>query len=253
MVHKTFEETLEFHNGMIREKRKYITNELPEIQSELESLQRHLKLELSREKSLSEGLKASGVMDDFQDIVVKLNQSYENKGAIEEQKRLWESSIDKLKLINWDIKEIDEGIVSLDNTIQQRVSEFNKFFSKLSDELYGEKYVLSADKSNKGYELNISTLFGNPGTGKKKGEMAAFDLSYIQFADYLGIECLHFVLQDQIENIHDNQINNILTQFVENHNCQYVLPVLRDKLPDDIDVSKFEILSLSQDDKLFKI
>ena len=253
LVHKTFEETLEFHNGMIREKRKYITNELPEIQSELESLQRHLKLELSREKSLSEGLKASGVMDDFQDIVVKLNQSYENKGAIEEQKRLWESSIDKLKLINWDIKEIDEGIVSLDNTIQQRVSEFNKFFSKLSDELYGEKYVLSADKSNKGYELNISTLFGNPGTGKKKGEMAAFDLSYIQFADYLGIECLHFVLQDQIENIHDNQINNILTQFVENHNCQYVLPVLRDKLPDDIDVSKFEILSLSQDDKLFKI
>ena len=113
--------------------------------------------------------------------------------------------------------------------------------------------MLSADKSNKGYELNISTLFGNPGTGKKKGEMAAFDLSYIQFADYMGIECLHFILQDQIENIHDNQINNILTQFVENHNCQYVLPVLRDKLPVDIDISKFEILSLSQNEKLFKI
>ena len=252
-VQKTFDETLEFHNGMIREKQEYITNELPELESELESLQSSLKLELSKEKSLSESLKASGVMDDFQDIVVKLNNSYEVKGAIEEQKRLWESSIEKLNSINKDIRKIDEGIESLNETIQQSVTEFNKFFSNLSDELYGEKYVLSADKNNKGYELNISTLVGNPGTGKKKGEMAAFDLSYIQFADYMGIECLHFVLQDQIENIHDNQINYILTQFVEKNNCQYVLPVLRDKLPVDIDVSKFEILSLSQDEKLFKI
>lgn len=54
--------------------------------------------------------------------------------------------------------------------------------------------------------------------------MASFDLSYIKFADKKKIPCLHFVL-----------------------------PVLRDKLPSDIDVSKLEILSLSQDEKLFKI
>jgi len=83
--------------------------------------------------------------------------------------------------------------------------------------------------------------------------MAAFDLAYIQFADYMGIDCLHFVLQDQIENIHDNQINSILTDFVEKKNCQYILPVLRDKLPNNIDIPRFEVLSLSQDQKLFKI
>ena len=83
--------------------------------------------------------------------------------------------------------------------------------------------------------------------------MAAFDLAYIQFADASNIECLHFILQDQIENVHDNQISSLLTGIVNEVNCQYVLPVLRDKLPDDVDVEQYKILSLSQTDKLFKI
>jgi len=83
--------------------------------------------------------------------------------------------------------------------------------------------------------------------------MASFDLAYIKFADAMGIPCLHFILQDQIENVHSNQISNLLTEIVEEVNCQYVLPVLRDKLPRDLNVEQYEILSLSQNNKLFKI
>ena len=83
--------------------------------------------------------------------------------------------------------------------------------------------------------------------------MASFDLAYIKFADSIDLPCLHFVLQDQIENVHSNQITNLLTEIVSEVNCQYVLPVLRDKLPKDIDIASMEILSLSQDRKLFKI
>lgn len=252
-IQKTFEETLLFHNGMILEKKKYISKELPTLNAELSRLRTKLSDLLIEEKELTDTLHKSGAMEDFKRIILDLNQLYENKGAIEEQKRLWESSIEKLNTINNGLKKIDDGIDSLDNIIQRRVSEFNEHFSVISDRLYGEKFVLSADKNEKGYELNITTLIGNPGTGKKKGEMAAFDLAYIQFADKSGIECLHFVLQDQIENIHDNQITSIFTEIVEKTNCQYVLSVLRDKLPEDIDVSKYEILSLSQEEKLFKI
>ncbi len=99
----------------------------------------------------------------------------------------------------------------------------------------------------------IGNIEGNPGTGSKKSQMASFDLAYIKFADEINIPCLHFVLQDQIENVHANQITNLLTEIVGDVNCQYVLPVLRDKLPKDIDVSHFEILSLSQKDKLFRL
>jgi len=113
--------------------------------------------------------------------------------------------------------------------------------------------LLSADKVNDVYKFAIGNIEGNPGTGGKKSQMASFDLSYIKFADAKGVSCLHFILQDQIENVHSNQITNLLTEIVDDVNCQYVLPVLRDKLPRDIDIEHIEILSLSQDDKLFRI
>ena len=113
--------------------------------------------------------------------------------------------------------------------------------------------MLSADNSNGIYKFKIGNIEGNPGTGSKKSQMASFDLAYIKFADALDIPCLHFVLQDQIENVHSNQITNLLTEIVDEVNCQYVLPVLRDKLPNNINISQFEILSLSQENKLFKI
>ena len=91
------------------------------------------------------------------------------------------------------------------------------------------------------------------GKGKKKGQIAAFDLAYIKYAEEMELEYLHFILQDQIENVHDNQISLLLQNIVSKINCQYILTVLRDKLPSDIDADKYKIISLSQDDKLFKV
>lgn len=252
-LQKTFEETLDFHNGMIAEKRKFISSDLPEINQKLQKINVDLERSLSKEKTLSDSLIKSGKMEDLQDIIASLNISYEKKGSLEEQKRLWEKSNEVLENINKELIDIDEGIYSLDDKLQAKVAIFNKFFASLSEELYGEKFVLSADKNDKGYELNITSLFSNPGTGRKKGEMASFDLAYIQFADYTNINCLHFVLQDQIENTHDNQISSLFTDIIGNINCQYVLSVLKDKLPSDINVEDYEILTLSQKNKLFKI
>ena len=252
-IQKSFEETLTFHNQMIKEKVKFITQELPELEQKINSLKRQISDFLLQEKNLSEKLAKTNVVKELQETVSELNKLYELKGNLSEQKRLWESSTAKLKNIQKELKDIDEGIKSNDDLIQERVSEFNKYFSDISYSLYGERFVLSADKTERGYGLDISSIGGNLGTGKKKGQMAAFDLAYIQFADTLGIECLHFILQDQIENVHHNQITGILTEIANKINCQYVLPVLRDKLPDDIDVKQYEILSLSQDEKLFKL
>lgn len=252
-IQKSYEETLAFHNQMVKEKIRYITQELPELEIALNGIKRKISELLITEKNITARLVKTKVAEELQQIISELNRAYEKKGNLEELKRLWESSIDKVKSIEAELEEINKGIFSKDTLIQERVAEFNKYFSTISLRLYGEQFVLSTDKNDKGYELNISSLAGNLGTGKKKGQIAAFDLAYIQFADSLGIECLHFILQDQIENIHDNQISNLLTEIVSEINCQFVLPVLKDKLPNDIDVKQYEILTLSQSDKLFKI
>ncbi len=252
-LQKSFEDTVIFHNQMIREKIEYITKEIPTLESKLAATKREVSEFLAQEKKLALKLKKSGVVEELQRVVSDLNKAFEKKGTLEEQKRLWELSAEKLRVINDELKKINDGIDSKEDMIRERITEFNKYFSKMSSNLYGEHFVLSYDKDEKGYQLKISSLSGNLGTGKKKGQIAAFDLAYIQFADAQGIECLHFVLQDQIENVHDNQITSLLTEIVSGVNCQYILPVLRDKLPSDINVDQYEVISLSQSDKLFRL
>ena len=150
------------------------------------------------------------------------------------------------------MKKINDGISSKDIQIQSRITEFNKYFSVLSNELYGETYLLSTQTNDKGYELIVTNFEGNPSTGKKKGQIAAFDFAYIEFADKLDIECLHFIMHDQLETIHDNQLNTII-EVANSINGQYIVPILRDKIPSNVDISEFEVLSLSQENKLFKI
>lgn len=251
-IQKSFEQTLEFHNKMVAEKSKFMIEELPALDQGIERIKKEIALYLKAESELSEQLHKVGALQGLEPILNKLNSLYQQKGDLEGFKRLLEDSIAKLNSIEEELEEIAQQVNSQNELIQLRVSEFNKFFADLTDRLYGEKFVLSADQSIHGYELNISSLSGNLGTGKKKGQIAAFDLAYIEFADKLDIPCLHFILHDQIENVHDNQIN-ILTDIVKDMNCQMVLPVLKDKLPPNVDLDSLRVLTLSQDNKLFRI
>jgi hypothetical protein len=68
----------------------------------------------------------------------------------------------------------------------------------------------------------------------------------------MDIPHLNFILHDQIENIDGRQIVTILKTLVPTINCQYIAPILRDKVPASIDIEQYAIIQLSKDDKLFK-
>lgn len=251
-IQTSFEDTLKFHNDLIREKLKYITKELPDLEDKINKTRTELRELQKEEKVFSQIIEKSGFTEELEIIIGDLNKLHEKKGSLEEQKRLWESSTDKLRTIESELNNINIGIVSKDDVIQNRITLFNKYFSELSNRLYGEYYLLSSQKKDKGYDLIVTNLEGNPSTGKKKGQIAAFDFAYIEFADFLDINCLHFVMHDQIENIHDNQLNTII-DVANNINGQYIVPILRDKIPSNIDISDYEVISLSQTNKLFRI
>ncbi|MBW2739205.1 MAG: DUF2326 domain-containing protein [Deltaproteobacteria bacterium] len=252
-IQKSFEDTLKFHNGMVDMKLKFMTEELPDLEEEIRSKSSIQANLITQEKQLAEKLVKSGAIEDLQTIIEELNSFYEKKGKLDEQKRSWKFSISNIEKIEDDLEKINADLYSKDDLIQERIAEFNVFFSDISSRLDGVHSLLSADNPDGVYKFTIGNIEGNPGTGGKKSQMASFDLAYIQFADSIDLPCLHFILQDQIENVHSNQITNLLTEIVSEVNCQYVLPVLRDKLPKDIDIVSMEILSLSQVSKLFKI
>jgi uncharacterized protein YydD (DUF2326 family) len=251
-IQVSFEDTVKFHNDLISEKLEYITKELPEIEQQIRKVKSEIIVLRNEEDALTETLNKSALVEDFEKTILDLNKQFERKGNLEEQKKLWLYSQEKLLGIDNDLNLINQGISSKDSQIQSRITEFNKYFSVMSHRLYGETYLLSSIKNEKGYDLIVTNLEGNPSTGKKKGQIAAFDFAFIEFADKLDIECLHFIMHDQLESIHDNQLNTIV-EVANSIKGQYIVPILRDKIPSNIDISEFEVLSLSQDDKLFKI
>ncbi|VVH61357.1 hypothetical protein BSPWISOX_1550 [uncultured Gammaproteobacteria bacterium] len=251
-LQKSFEDIVDFHNKIVKEKIKYIIKELPELDHELKELQNKISALLTDEKIYSDKVKKSNTIDDLQLIITRLNELHEQKGSFEEKRRMFQDSVAKLKNISTKLEKINNNISEKDTLIEEQIKDFNRYFTKISEKLYAEKFILSSNKTDKGYLLDVSSITGNLGTGKKKGQIAAFDLAYIQFADKNQIKAPHFILHDQIENIHSNQILQLIN-IVASINCQYIVPVLQDKLPENIDIEKYKILSLSQQDKLFKV
>lgn len=251
-MNKKFEELVGFHNSMINEKINYIQKELPQIVKALSDYQRKQQQIIEEGKTLSLSINNSTSSLHLEKMIVEINKLFEQKGKYEEKRTLWKSISEKIEQIDKELKKLNEGIANKETLINDKVKEFNRYFSKLSEELYNEKFILSVAKTERAFELKISSIGGNLGTGKKKGQIAAFDFAYVQYADENEIPCLHFILHDQMENVHDNQLYT-LEQIANRSNCQLVLPVLRDKLPSDFEVDKYAIVKLSQKDKLFKV
>lgn len=249
----TFQDTVKFHNDLIDEKIKYIDKELPGLTEKLQSISKEITLLRRREKTLSVFISVSEYSDDYDIILINLNSFFETKGNLEERKRYWISSNEKLERISEELDTINSEINSKDNLIQKRITLFNKYFTKISSELYGEEYLLSTQKNEKGYDLIVTNLEGNPSTGKKKGQIAAFDFAYILFAEEIELKAIHFIMHDQLENMHDNQLSTILIDLANSIDCQFILPIVKDKIPADIYIDKYIVLKLSESNKLFKI
>jgi uncharacterized protein YydD (DUF2326 family) len=257
-LQKSYEDTIRFHNSMITEKVSFITKEIPDINHKLITLNFEIQQALAKEKDCVDKLQKLDALEELDIIISDLNGKYELKGRWMEKVEQLNDSDQKIEELEEKLKSIDESIEKFDGLVQQRVARFNEFFSDISQNLYGESFALSANyekskhKTSSFYKLNVDSLSGRAGTGKKKGEIAAFDIAYVKFADDQGIPCLHFILHDQMEVVDDNQIVGLLKELVQ-ANCQFVVPILRDKLPEELNKPEYQILSLSQNDKLFKI
>ena len=123
--------------------------------------------------------------------------------------------------------------------------------------MYNEKCVLSHFVNNGINKISINNIDANTGDGKKKVQIAAFDLAYIAFTKEIGMKSLSFEMHDRIEGIHSHQLSTLFDLVnSEKFNGQYIVSVLKDKFDSENLKDYFEsnkVLELSQSDKLFRI
>lgn len=256
-IQKSFEDLVNYHNQMITEKVNFIKKELPDIEKNIKVKTTQLNDLLRQEKQQAILISKSESFEELEKLILELNEKFRKKGEYEniiDQLNEVEKEIDEL---NVKLEKIDDSLFSdeFEQKVKDQLKKFNKYFSSISNKLYGEQYALKYDivYNKKGQRLYKFSAFNlNFSSGKKQGEISCFDIAYTLFADDENISTLHFLLNDKKELMHDNQLVKI-AELVDNSNLQFVASILKDKLPAELDKEEYFIVKLSQKDKLFRI
>ncbi|QOH65385.1 DUF2326 domain-containing protein [Bacillus amyloliquefaciens] len=257
-IQKTYEQLIEYHNNMVLEKIRYITQDLPELESEIERYNQNLEKELANEKYLSNKLSSSDTFSDLENIISELTNNHRKLGELENSLSQIELSEENITKINNDI-ELLEGNRFTDEfqeQLKKQLKIFNKHFKEVSKELYGEEYGITfevkEDKKTKQKYYSFECFNLNTSSGKKQGEILCFDIAYILFARGESIPHLDFILNDKKELMHGNQLL-MVNDFAWKNNIQLVFSILKDKIPEELNDDKHIVLSLFEKDKLFRI
>ncbi|MHB9304218.1 DUF2326 domain-containing protein [Fusobacterium polymorphum] len=256
-IQKTFEDLVNYHNTMIVEKLKFITEDLPFLNEKIKLENIELNKLLEKEKIISKKISKSDSFEELEKTITNINEKYRLKGEYENTISYINEVEENIKRLKNELSDIDNYLFSdeFKEVLKLQITKFNKFFSAISNELYGESYVLGfSEETNKKNQTfyKFSSFNLNMSSGKKQGEILCFDLAYILFADSEKIPCLHFLLNDKKELMHDNQLLKV-ADFVKKNNIQLVISILKDKLPEELVDKSNMIVELSQNKKLFRI
>lgn len=255
-IQKSFEDTLKFHNAMQDEKIRYVKKSLPKVEEEISYLLEEIESLDRREKEVSEALNTHKDIKSYTDINLQLNAKYELRGQKEKLRQLIDTSKSNTDELEQKYNAFQDYIIKQKESIEKNISSLNAIFSPIVKQLTGESLYLvmqlvpntKTDKEN--YQLQLKGL-DNPGTGRKRTYMLAFDIACSVFDDKNNIPHLNFTLHDQLETVSSNQLNT-LKQLVIDNNVQYVIPILKDAFS-GADINDCTLLTLSEDDRFFKI
>ena len=256
-IQHTFEEMVSYHNKMLANRARYIEEEIPALDEKMAQLQTSFASLREKERYLTEKVTASDTFEELEKVINALNEQYTRKGEYGAILSQIESVEEAMNKFNEDLKNIDDGLFSTDfkSKVDEQLSKFNDIFSEISDELYDERYSVKEDviRNAKGQSVYKFSIIGtNLSSGKKQGEISCFDIAYTLFADQESIPCLHFILNDKKELMHDNQLVK-LAEIANRENIQFVASILEDKLPAELRDDDYYVVKLSQNDKLFRI
>lgn len=257
-LHKSFNEVVEYHKGMVYERKRFIGANIQELNNKKTLLESELRELLIENNKYSEQVHSFSNNYNINNLTKQLNEKYEKKGKLELQIKQLEDTENAILNIRKHINSIDLDLFSNEfiKVLDDKLKIFNDYFIKVSRFMYNEDYLISYQISTnkdgvKFYDFSIKNA-ESFSTGKKQGEVLCFDLAYIEFAIKNNIPTLNFIANDKKELLHENQMLQ-LKKYLINKDIQFICSIMKDKLPEELNDKKYISIELSQDNKLFKI
>ena len=258
-LHRTFEELLSFHEQMLSNKQSFLQADIPLHQAWIDTLNDEIIELKCTEERYNAQMQEFLASQDWNALISEISALKTDIATYTTRIELIESSEVEQNNLKIKIEELRNsgGALSTLDRLTENVNKFNKIFDDITQRLYNEhnSLIVKEEEDGKGgvnYKLSLSA--NNVSAGKVQGEMLCFDLAYAIFSQMEGIPSLQFLLNDKKELMHGNQLAQ-LPEILKDKPVQLIAAILRDKLPVEIlnQIEAFTILSLSQNDKLFKI
>lgn len=250
-----WEELTDFVQNLRGRKQRFLQSQVEAMEERAKATKQELSALQEQERSEIGELVKSEEFVAALDMRADLQDKLKSLGSLEQSQRDLQDLKQRIAAVDELLSATQKKIEDEKAALQQRISIFNKYFSKLSKLLYGEEYLLHFEETAKGSLIFRLTAVGaNVGAGKKASQTAAFDLAYIAFLKEAQISFPEFVCHDGMEQIHGNQMQALLTE-ANAIDGQLILATLRDKLPplSPQFLKENTILELAQDDKFFRI
>jgi len=252
-LQKTFEEVLEFHNNLIDRKIGFVENQGLEIVEEIKSLEVDLDILLNKESHLLKILSNLGSFEELALLQKEVNSLYERRGKESQYITMLQDETNHKEAVEDKIQALTAQLKSHLSAFSEVITEFNLYYSSFSNKLYGEEYFLIHEVIKDKVKFSIDNVNGNVGSGKKKGQISAFDFAFINLQEKTQSNLPRFVMHDSIEDVHKNQIKTLF-EMANSLNGQYIVAILKDKLSflEETYVTDNRIISLSQEEMFFK-
>lgn len=258
-IQKKFEDVLLFHNEMVKNKESFVSNSIVILTNKINELDLQLSAEIATEEKIIKLFSDTGSLADLQILQKEINSLYEKKGHVTNSITIINGLEIEISTQQEKVEIINSKIADYFQDYDNKITDFNIYFSQFSKELYKEEFIfvydVSGKNNNKDLTFKIDNITSNEGGGKKKAQVAAFDLAYIPFSIDRGIKGPKFVMHDSIEDVHVNQIETLFNIANKFNKGQYIISVLKDKISPlgEVWIKENVILKLSQNDKLFKL
>ena len=254
-LHKNFEEMINFHNSMINNKIKFVGKSMSSLKQDRSLLWEQIVSFQKEETECLKKMSKKGALEDYQNYNNKLASLKEERGernGILVEKNKVEK---ELKALERDLEKVNLEITTYQNQLDKELEDFNDSYRHISKKLYDKEFIFAYDSENDdGYEFYVDTMHGTVGSGKKKGEIMAFDLAYLKFLEDKRANMCRFQIHDRVEEIHINQLKSAF-EIADGIDGQFIIPILAEKIQSlgRKHIEENTIISLSQDEKFFKL
>lgn len=262
---KNYKDVLNFSQQITRERKKYLKEELAELQAKQKQIDTSLKdLDRQRRKNLS-FLKE-------RDTFVKFKKYQEELAKIESDVIIYHQKLEGAKTIESYQKSIDDAkdeIKKLSNAIKEEIDKDNSDYQKIRkifQEIYKETFeytaLLTVEPSKTGnvnFEtsvLNMSQDVTGKGDGYTSTKVLCASFVLAVLAHYSAESFFRFAYHDGIlESWGDNHkihFINLVRDYCRKYGIQYIISLIKSDIPNGFKLQDKEIIRiLSKGDKLF--